>query len=139
MKFKLTPNKCISSFIIGSQIDDYLNNLTYIHKQGHNSTGWENYYFYDEGLEVYVDKETRIIESITCRDNCYLEGTNLIGLSFDKFWDRLEAEVGEWTSEKFWMSETEQQTAYNIDGMSLQIWVNSAGLIVSVSLLNFSD
>jgi hypothetical protein len=137
MKHILKPKKRISNFEIGKKITKYLNNYEFEFQKGKVDESWDTYYFFDKELEAHVDKETFCIESIGCRDNCYFENINLIGLEFEQFLRIIDEKSQEIASEKLWMNDIEQQTVYDIDNLSLQVWVTDDGLIDSVYLLNF--
>ena len=136
MKHVLEPYKSISSFEINKLVTPYLKNCKYLFKKGKVDESWDTYYFFDEEIIVHVDKMSSIIESIGCKENCYLRDVNLIGLEFTKFLEIVGKDGQNFSMEKMWMNDSEQQIVYDLDNLPLQVWVSENKLIVSVYLLN---
>jgi hypothetical protein len=134
MIFKIHPNTGVASFNIGEEIDTYTDKHAYSFHQGKDDVSWDEYDFYGGQLEVYVDKKERTVESICCRKNCYLDDINLIGLSYDEFLQRFGLKEKEIQHEEIWMSNTEKQSVYEIEDLSLQLWVDHDNVIKTVFL-----
>ena len=134
MLFKIDPNKGVSSFDIGETIASYTDKYSHSFCEGKDDVGWDEYDFFDGGLEVYVDKKEKTIESICCRKNCYLDDIDLIGFSYDEFLERFGLKEKEIQYEDVWISDTEKQRVYEIEYFSLQVWVDREGVIKTVFL-----
>ncbi|GEM_PF-1414511 len=132
MKKILKPNIGIGEIAIGTSIDFYLDKYNFEFVSIDN-TDWEEYDF--DGVEVYFDKSSRIIQSIGCRELCEYDGLNLIGSSFVGFCEKLNINPSEAISEEITLEQDETQTVYEVDNLSLQIWVDLNGLIKAVFVI----
>jgi hypothetical protein len=132
MKAILEPNVGISSFIIGENIEKYKNIYPYNFLNGEDNENWDEYDFFDEQIEVYVDKESGLIESIACRISCFYMGIDLIDYDFNDFLKLISIEENTLEREQLWMTDDEQQTAYQIDQLLLQVWVDFRNKIKAI-------
>lgn len=132
MKFQIESKKGVASFQIGMPISNYTDKYAFQLNKGEPEEFWDDYLFFDEALEVYVNKKSGIIESIGCRVNCYLESTNLIGLKFDNLLILIDFKREKLAFEEITLSDGEIQTVYEIPSESMQVWVNERGRIVTI-------
>jgi hypothetical protein len=133
MQIEIDPEKGISSFEIGENIDKYTAKYEYVFlERGDDSVGWDEYDFFDGALEVYVSEKERAIEAIRCTKTCSLHGVELIGSSYLEFLRRLDLEKEKIPREEFWINEDEKQWVYDVDELSLQLWVDRTGVIRTV-------
>ena len=124
MRAILEPNSGISSFFVGESIDNYTSVHTYNFLQAGENESWDEYDFFDEIIEIYVDKKSNLIESIACRKSCFHMDIELIGFDFDDFLKILNVNKGALECEKLWMAGDEQQTVYEFEALLLQVWVD---------------
>lgn len=132
MKVILEPNSGVSSFVVGGHIKEYLEIYPYKLKRAKGEESWDEYVFFDDQIEVYVSKNTGIIETIGCRDSCIYKSVELIGLGFDEFLLLINKNREKLEKDVLWVSDTEQQTVYEIEDMLLQVWVTQDGLINTI-------
>ncbi|MBV4359099.1 hypothetical protein [Pinibacter aurantiacus] len=135
MKFNIELKKGVNPFYIGEPISGHLKVYPFNFIEYSEDEMWDEYDFFDDSIEVYVDKKTKLIESIACRQNCYLFDQNLIGLNIDEFFKLTLFSKAEIKSEKLELTDEDQQV-YDIDEAGLQIWVNADDTIVTVFVSN---
>ena len=132
MNITLEPNCGVSCFVLGEKIENYLSIYPYNFIKGDENESWDEYDFFDELVEIYVDKKSNLIESIACRHNCIYKNINLIGCDFHIFLRLINKNIEDLECEKLWMKNYEQQSVYEIEDMLLQIWVNLNNEIISI-------
>ncbi len=129
MKINLEPNIGMANFILGQNIENYTTMYNFNFIRGDTNDNWDEYNFFDELLEVYVDKKTKLIESIASRFNCIYKGINLINLDFDNFLNIIKKKVGDLEKDEIWVGEMNCKMF-----MRYPIWVYKFGLIVKIKL-----
>lgn len=132
MKVILEPNSGISSFVVGDHIKEYLEIYPYKLERAKGEESWDEYVFFDDQIEVYVSKNTGIIETIGCRDSCIYKSVELIGLGFDEFLLLINKDREKLEKDVLWVSDMEQQIVYEIEDMLLQVWVTQDDLIDTI-------
>lgn len=132
MKIVLKPTRGVSFFKVGESIHSYLKLYPYKMTAAKGDESWDEYDFFDEKIEVYVDKETDIIETIACRYSCIYNSLELIGADFDEFLQLAGKDKDILEKDVLWVSDSEQQTAYEIEDLFLQVWVTSDNLIACI-------
>ena len=134
MKAILEPNVGISTFNIGENIGRYVNMYPYSFLKGDDNESWDEYDFFDGQIEVYVDKNSNIIESLACRISCIYMGLELINFDFNEFLKLLNIDILDLESELLWMANDEKQTAYQLEELLLQVWVDFENKIRAILL-----
>lgn len=134
MEFNIDLEKGIDPFYFGESIQELLSLYPHNFVESPDDEMWDEYDFFDNTIEVYVDKKTKLIESICCRDNCYLSEQNLIGLDIDKFFELFQYSKETAKVETISLTE-EDQDVYDLEG--LQLWVNEENKIVTVFVSSF--
>lgn len=132
MKFIIELNKGVAPFYLGTSVEPHLLQYSYTHIAGEVDEAWDEYDFLDNHIEIYVDKKSRIIESIACRENCYLDGKNLVNLSIEDFIQHFNVQGDSYAIEKISISDEEEQNVYDFDVLDMQLWVNNEDRIVTV-------
>jgi hypothetical protein len=132
MQINLDLNSGMASFVIGDTIDNYLQRYTHHIVPFKTNEDWVEYLFFDEKLEVFVDINSNIIESIAARHNCFFEDTNLINYDFDGFLNRFALKKEALENEQIWLDEDEFQTVYELPGLMLQVWVDNENRIKTI-------
>jgi hypothetical protein len=131
IKFVVELNKGVFPFLLNEVVDPYILKYPNVCSISPEDEIWDDYYFFDYAVEVYVNKESQKIESIACRENCYLNGINLIDLPIEEFIRQFKIVDGSFKVEKISLLK-EDQDVYDFDLMGLQLWVNSNKEIVTV-------
>lgn len=131
VKFIIELNKGVLPFFIGNPIDCYQNKYPFVFVEGGPDESWDEYDFFDASVEVYINKLSNKIDTICCRNNCYLNEVNLIGLAIEEFFMIYDIGKSDYKVEKIFLTD-EEQDVYGIDKLGLQLWVNSFGKIVTV-------
>ena len=133
MKFIIEINKGVPPVYIGESIERFLDVYPYSFFEGADFEDTHGYGFFNESIEVYAYKESKIINFIACRENCYLDNINLIGLNIEKFLVHFKIDKSQYQVEKVYlMPDDEEQDVYDIDKLDLQIWVDNSYKIVTV-------
>ncbi|MDH6356080.1 hypothetical protein M2132_002443 [Dysgonomonas sp. PH5-45] len=121
--FTLIPNKSLGVFILRDDIENYL----YIeHIKEHikeRTFSYDSYDFYDRKVTVWPTEGK--IETIRCNSMCYLNGENLIGMSYERFLI-LVNQFPDTESEEYVLINSnrgQNQKVYDFDELGLQIWV----------------
>ncbi len=136
MDFIIQLNEGVAPFYLGDTIEKYT--AIYPYEKEEEVGGWDTYLFFDDTIEVYVDSESGKIETICCRENCFLNRQNLIDMDFDYFLS------GEFVDEPYVDDEEielsgETQCVYCFENAGLQIWVNQMNKIVSVFIADYTE
>ena len=124
-------SKSIGPFELGNNISDYIS--IYPNKFNKGKDEWDEFLFFDEDIEVYVDLKNEIT-AIACRNSCFAGDLNLIGLGINEFIKTYNFNINKIKSEKLWVSDHEQQDVYSFDEFDLQLWTDSNKKIVTVFL-----
>jgi hypothetical protein len=131
MKYIIDLNKGVLPFYIGRSIDEYKSQYSFNFIEGEVDESWNEYDFFDDTIEIYINKVSNKIDSIACRDNCYLDEVNLIGLNVEDFFTQFKIDKSQCKIEKVFLTD-EEENVYDIDDIGLQLWVNSSNKIVTV-------
>jgi len=136
MKFIVEINIGVGPFYFGHSIEEYKSKNTFTYTANDAEIRWDKYEFFGDTIEIYVDKLDSKIEAIACRDNCYLNDLDLIGLDIDDFFLTNNFDKSESDFELISLTDDaeEDQGVYDIDRTGLQVWVNSLNKIVTVFL-----
>ena len=96
-----------------------------------DNTIWDEHYFLNRDLVVYTENDLVICAGIFC--DCYLEGRNLFGMNIGEFFATFNiSEKERSVDERLWVSDTEQQSVYEIQSLGLELWVNDHQNIVGI-------
>ena len=128
----LILHKGIAPFEVGTSIDAHIAVLDFEFEAGGETETWDDYLFFDGSIEVYVNRETRIIESVASRERCFYEGENLIGMPFERFLAIFSIESTSLEVDELWMTDDEKQKAYEVPVLSMQVWVDDNGVIATL-------
>src|ERR1700744_404502 len=131
MKINIEPGEWVGPFELGTPIHSYLSLYTHHFIPGGPYDTWDGYEFFDNTVEVYFDRETKIIESIACRSNCYWHDKSLIGLSISEFSEFFRLGKDSYKVETVEMS-SGLQYVYDFDAVNLQLWTDENNEIVTV-------
>ena len=78
-KNKLIPNISVGDVILGENIDKYRHHHHFYFKKDPDDLYMDDYYeFVELKLAAFVS-ENGIIHTVNCKEECYLQGKNLIG------------------------------------------------------------
>jgi hypothetical protein len=116
---------------LGKSIMEYTKSYSFDYKKAMIDESWNDYHFFDNTIEIHVNKITNIIESIECRINCFLDNVDLIGLDISDFFHFFKKYNTHYKAEKIFL-QNEDQDVYDIESMGLQLWVNCLQKIVTV-------
>lgn len=133
----LIPNKSVGKYMIGENIQTY---LQFKHDYEHcveKDYECDKYVFPDDNIIVYVEDDK--IQSISCEKTCYWQGVNLIRMNFDFFLKQYKVmydskdEIFMCVADRF-----QTQKVYDFDKLGLQIWV-WRNLIRTVIVSDYSN
>jgi hypothetical protein len=79
MEYIIKIKEGIYLFELGKSIIDYAKSYSFGYKAAEIDESWNEHYFFDNTIDVYVNKITNVIESIRCSSNCFLNNVDLIG------------------------------------------------------------
>src|SRR5579871_4270763 len=112
MELNLTPGKSIGPFKLGEPITPYLSDYLYHSEPSEDEEPWDEYDFgVNNDIEVYINKTTKIIESLACRKSCLWNSRDLIGMPISEFMTLPGEHSAVFTSEEIEL-EDETQTVY---------------------------
>ena len=119
--FVLKPNESFGVFKFGDSIKKYLN---YKHTVANYDNSFVEYDFYEMGLCVWLDNESkqRIIGSVVSESYCYLNNQNIIGMSYKDFINKYNSVCD--GVDVFYFDEIDQHTqrVYDHTSLGLQLW-----------------
>ena len=131
--FVLKPNESFGVFKFGDSIKKYLN---YKHTVANYDNSFVEYDFYEMGLCVWLDNESkqRIIGSVVSESYCYLNNQNIIGMSYKDFDATVTLAVQRW-------EEIDQHTqrVYDHTSLGLQLWTWRNRIIAVIAYKVASD
>lgn len=131
MKFQLIPKKAVGPFKFNVNISQYTSENLYNLYPKESEQDWDCYSFFNETINLYTDNTMKVV-SIKCNNNLYYNGINIIGCNFDLFLNDVELKKDQLENDEIWLTENEKQLVYEIDSLSIQVWVNYQNIIKTV-------
>ncbi|MFB6454397.1 hypothetical protein ACE38W_03925 [Chitinophaga sp. Hz27] len=128
--FEIIPFKRFGQFEFNKNIDPYLIGVQYDFCPKEEGESWDTYSFGSGILDIYTAEG--IIESISCRGDCYLEGIMLIGMSIFVFETTFNISLSLIKKEQVYFYDDSMQEVYEVESLGLQIWVDHNNVIVTV-------
>jgi len=129
------PKIGLGPFKLGKKIEKYKKEFELILLDEEDSTNWDSYKL--PKLDVYIDVEDGIIESIQSDEYfCYV-GINLIGLTLSELNKNLpnsSLNIGDYVE----YDDGDIQIPYDFDELGLQVWLSN-DKVVSIICLNITS
>ena len=135
---ELIPNKSVYDFLLGHNINKYLDREYEYYPKEDNEFSDDLYEFLSPSLLIWTDDNHKIA-IIGCYKECYWEDRNLIKMPFNEFQSLYNVVPDK--SENIYLlvnGRGQNQTVYDFDKLGLQIWVWRKK-IVTVLVSNYQD
>lgn len=130
-----TPRVGLGPFKVGENIDKYKSEFGLIFLDEQDNTNWDSYKLPE--LDIFIDVENEIIESIHSDKYFCYKGVNLIGLTLEELNQKLpqtRAEIDDCVE----FDDGDIQTPYDYDELGLQVWLSN-NRVVSIICLNLTN
>lgn len=129
--FEIKINKSVGPFSLKDNINNYLSEFEFeFTPKETEQESWDSYRFKEGILVIYTNKE--IIETISCRADCYINNYFLIGMNIDSFWEKFNIDKESISSDIVYFHDDTEQDVYEVETLGLQIWVDEEKKIVTV-------
>ncbi|SKA47368.1 hypothetical protein SAMN04488128_108177 [Chitinophaga eiseniae] len=128
--YEIIPFKRVGQFEFNTSISRYLDGDNFNFYPKGDGESWDTYSYRGGGIDIYTSDS--IIESISCRSDCFLEGQMLIGMNIEDFWAVFKIAVSNIKMEKVYFFDGSEQDVYDVDCLGLQLWVDQYNTIVTV-------
>ena len=129
MKFEWIPREKLGDFEFGTPIEKYIKkyNLETLPEEYDNKVGWDVYSLPNTNVRIFVENGSII--SIACYEECWYQGTNLIGLNIEEA-SRL---IGSNPSDDVDLIyiDNEPQQVFEFEDLEAQFWVKD-GKVVTI-------
>jgi hypothetical protein len=124
--FDLVPKISVGPFVIGTSINDYLSMpLCEIVNEFDDGVDWKGFDLIGSGIRIYFENE--ILISVSCDEECYYNGLNLIGMDYQEFKSIVQAEPVGFSEEDL---DDGIRLIYDYDSLELLVYVKDGQVIL---------
>lgn len=123
-KLELIPNVSVGMFVLGDDINKYLNLPHTVEHIEDEYLSYDDYEFPEQYVFMWVENQK--IEFITCYTYCFWQNENLIGMTYDRF----SLLIGGQQPDKedicyipISKDRGQNQKVYTFDNLGIEIWV----------------
>lgn len=120
----LILNKSYDDFMLGTSVTNYINRPHQIDKHDDPFT-WECYIFFQNGFDIELWCENKIIKSICCNQSCIYKGKELINMNYTEFLCLIDETPLAHDIIYVLVNKNhgQNQHVYDFDKSGLQVWV----------------
>lgn len=129
--FEIILYERVGPFQFGNNINQYFSAFEFEFSPKETEyQDWDAYSYNDGMIDIFT--RDGIIETIGCRGDCFLEGNFLIGMNIDTFFSVFKIDKSTIEVDVVYFMDDTEQDVYEVDPLSLQVWVDREDKIVTV-------